>query len=470
MRPTIFACAPLACALLQLVPTRAIAAEGEQAPMVLRLGAAIEMALRNYPAMRASESEAAAARAGVGLAHTAYLPRTDLLWQENRATRNNVTGLLLPQSVIPSISGPVPVSTSLDGVWGSAAGVLVSWEPFDFGLRRASVDLAAQLVNQAAAGVELTRLQVATAAADAFLGVLAAREGARAAEANVDRLRVFADAVHVLVDNQLRPGADLSRADAELTAARIQLIKAQRTVQIAHITLAEALGLSGTSVEVDPEPLFTLPPSSPAATPRAETHPLAVAAAAAVETVRDRERVLEKSYLPRVSLQSAFFARGTGAPAIPETGHYGLLPDTANWAVGLSVTFPVFDVFPLRARRQIEAGNEAAERARHDQTILALKAQDARAQALVDAARLVAGSTPIELAAARETEARARARYQAGLANLTEVAEAQRLLAQSEVDDGVARLGVWQALLTEAAARGDLKPFLDLVDAASPTR
>jgi len=52
------------------------------------------------------------------------------------------------------------------------------------------------------------------------------------------------------------------------------------------------------------------------------------------------------------------------------------------------------------------------------------------------------------------------ARYQAGLATIVEVADAQRLLLQAEVGDAVARIGVWRALLAEAAARGDLSDLL----------
>ena len=62
----------------------------------------------------------------------------DALAQVNRATRNNVFGLLLPQSTIPSISGPVLGTNNLGTAWGSASAVLVTWEPFDFGLRRAN--------------------------------------------------------------------------------------------------------------------------------------------------------------------------------------------------------------------------------------------------------------------------------------------------------------------------------------------
>lgn len=433
-------------------------------PQPVKLEAAVDLALTNYPAVRAAQARAQAAEAGIDVARTAYLPRTDLLWQENRASRNNIFGLLLPQSVIPGISGPVLGTKSVDSVWGSAAGVLFSWEPFDFGLRKANTDLARALTHQADASVEVTRLDVATAAGDAFLAVLAAEQTVRAAEANVERMQVFARAVHVLVDNQLRAGADASRADAELAAARIQLIQAQQTAEINRATLAEMLGLAGTSVTVEAGPLLTLPPAMDAPAANLEAHPLAIAQTAAVETVRARERVLDRSFFPRFNLQTAFSARGTGALVNGDRDNSkGLLPDTPNWASGISISFPVFDIIGIRARRRAEASNEVAEKARLDQTMQALKAQDARAHALIEGARRIAENTPIQLNAAREAEARARARYEAQLANVTEVAEAQRLLAQAEIDDAVAQLGVWRALLAAARVRGDLKPFLQQV-------
>jgi outer membrane protein TolC len=73
----------------------------------------------------------------------------------------------------------------------------------------------------------------------------------------------------------------------------------------------------------------------------------------------------------------------------------------------------------------------------------------------------IAQNTPAERDAARAGESQARARYQNGLTSVMEVAEAQRLLAQAEADDAVARLGVWRALLASAQVRGDLAPFLE---------
>ncbi|HEY6269342.1 MAG TPA: TolC family protein [Candidatus Acidoferrum sp.] len=123
----------------------------EQAKKVFTLEQAVDFALKNYPAVRASLERVRAADAGVGLARTNYLPRADVLWQANRATDNNITGLLLPQSIIPPITGPATLSPSNQSAWGSAAGLLFSWEPLDFGYRGAKVDAARATRNRATA-------------------------------------------------------------------------------------------------------------------------------------------------------------------------------------------------------------------------------------------------------------------------------------------------------------------------------
>ena len=106
----------------------------------------------------------------------------DALAQVNRATRNNVFGLLLPQSVIPSMSGPVLGTNNLGTAWGSAIGALVTWEPFDFGLRSANVAAATAARAQAEAALKRTQFEVAVAAADAYLTLVAgAGNGARRA-------------------------------------------------------------------------------------------------------------------------------------------------------------------------------------------------------------------------------------------------------------------------------------------------
>jgi len=171
----------------------------------------VELALKNYPSIRSARANKSSADAGVDLARTPYLPRADLLWQQNLATRNNVFGLLLPQSVIPGISGPGLDTTSLTGVWGSAGGLLFSWEPVDFGLRKANVEVARAVSNQARAGESVTTLDVSATAADAALVLLAAKQTARAARANVERTEIFAKVVQTwLTMDELRAGTKVN--------------------------------------------------------------------------------------------------------------------------------------------------------------------------------------------------------------------------------------------------------------------
>ena len=224
------------CFWLLALPSVAVA---QEATAPLSLESAAELALQNYPAIRASQAQASAAGADIELAQNAYLPRVEMNWQSTRGTRNNILGVYFPQPGIPPISGPVlPNSSFSESAWGSGGGLLVSWEPFDFGLRKAGVELARRVSGEAEAKIGVTRLDVAAAAADAFLRVVAEDQAVLAAQANVERLETFSNAVHVLVDNQLRPGADASRTDAELAAARSVLIQAKRNAAVARVAAA----------------------------------------------------------------------------------------------------------------------------------------------------------------------------------------------------------------------------------------
>jgi outer membrane protein TolC len=327
------------------------------------------------------------------------------------------------------------------------------------------VETARAAERQAAAGVGLTQLDVGLGVGDAFFVVAMAVQAVEAMRGDVERRRVFADTVSVLVKSGLRPGVDLSRVQAELAQARTQLIQAEQAEDIARATLAEVLGAAGTPIVIQNDPLLTLPAVSPLPKPAPSTHPQALAQLATAEIFRKRQDALDRSWVPRFNLQAGYFGRGSGwdNQGNREGGGAGLAPDVPNWAGGLTMTFALFDFASIRAERSIEHHNEQAERATYDQVIQALTGKHAKAAATVSAARRVAENTPVQLSAARETELQAWTRYKAGLATVVEVAEAQQLLVQATIDDALARLGVWRALLGLAGARGDLQPFLELV-------
>ena len=124
----------IAVTLILCVPVEptVLAQSSGPASKVLTVEEAVDFALKNYPAVRASLERVNAAQAGIGLARTNYLPRADMLWQTNRATDNNVTGLVLPQSIIAPISGPVPTSPSNRKRLGKCGGTVVLLGTFRF--------------------------------------------------------------------------------------------------------------------------------------------------------------------------------------------------------------------------------------------------------------------------------------------------------------------------------------------------
>ncbi len=261
---------------------------------------------------------------------------------------------------------------------------------------------------------------------------------------------------------QLRPGADGSRAQAELAAARTQLIQAQQAVEVARATLSQFVGLEPAQITVSAPRLLELPPDQAPAPLDTATNPLSVAQDAVVEQLSTELRTLERSYFPRFFLQGAAYVRGTGdaLSGIDPGGLNGLAPTTQEYAVGLTVTFPVFDRASIRAREAGQSATIRAETARYRQIATDLKTRWNVAVATLGGARNVAANTPVQVAAARAITDQATARYQAGLGNIDEVAEAQRLLTQAEIDDALARLGVWRGLLGVARAAGDLQPFV----------
>lgn len=467
---TLFAKCQIILLALMLFPNASAAQANESAPKALTLEDALNYALQHYPAIRASLERVNSARAGVTLARTQYLPSLNGVYQDSRATQNQVDGIWLPTSINPAVEGPVG-SASGQSYWGSQTAALFSWEPVDFGLRGSVVGQARSVQEKSNADLAITRLEVSTAVANYFFDSLAAHQAVIAAQANVERWQVFNTAVHTLVDNSLRPGADASRADAQLALAKTQLYKAQQAEQAALAMLAALMGTAGTELNLDAGQLLSVPATqSLPASPLAE-HPFARDQIAAVREAQAQEKVLSKADYPRVFVQAEGFARGS---EISNNGTIignanGLAPARGNWIAGVTVTFPnVFDFKALSAQKQMSKAKAETEQALYDKTIQDLTGRVQAALAQLKSAEQIAQQTPIELAAARTAETQSRARYAASLATLVEVADAEGLLAQAEMDDAAARLNVWHSLFGVAYAQGDLQPFLNALRQPGP--
>jgi outer membrane protein len=416
------------------------------------------------PGVGAANRERDRATAGVDLAGSAWLPRLQALAQINRATTNNVFGMLLPQSTIPAISGPPAADARSTSVWGSAAGALLTWDAVDFGRRAAQARAATSHVEVAAAIVEGTRLQRQLAAGEAFLTLLAADARVRTATAGVDRARTLQQVVDAQVAAEIRPGADANRARAELARTEVLLEDARLDASRARIAVAALAGRDVEALRVAGGLESRIPDGSPIAA-LTRPHPHLVEWQARARAAAARRDAEARGMLPTLSLSGAVYGRGSGALAdgTLRGGSAGLTPDFPNWGVGVTIAAPLLDFKAVRARTAAAAAELAIAQERGDDVARDLAIRQASASAEVAHARKVADLLLPQLDAARTTERQVLTRYRVGLATIADVADAQRLLAQTESDAAVARLAVWLALLHAAEASGDLSTFLAAV-------
>lgn len=422
----------------------------------------VEEAWQKYPTVAAARAALGAASGSVQIARDEYLPSASVHAELTHATRNNILGAMLPNQTIPPVTGLAPNGPSGRGVWGNAMGVLLSWTAYDFGTRRAKLEFARAALGEAQARLDLVRYEVADQVADAWFRTIAAEQAERAFAASVKRWETALGAVSVLVASGLRPGADASRLRAELARAEASLFAAQEQTRHAQVELARFL--------LEPEKPIALrsdwvmrPYLGSESEGNAVRHPLLTVRAAEVSNLAAHAVLATREWLPKVVLYSSASGRGTGARNNGDfrDGAAGLYPDTGNWALGAGVTLDLFDWKRSRSRKEMRDYRVEEARAQETEASIALRSMAEQARASLIAARSIAGKTPEALAAAQELLAQSEARYQTGLGTITELAEAQRTLQQAEVDDALAKVGVWRAAYGVAAARGELQAFLD---------
>jgi outer membrane protein TolC len=321
---------------------------------------------------------------------------------------------------------------------------------------------------QAGAQVRLTELDVAAAAAEKYLETVANKQTIRAQKATVERMEAYNLVVHTLVNKGLRPGVDASRADADLSFSKIALIEAERDTDLARVDLSEAMGLAGSFIGVNEAPWVKRPTKMfTDSAADLDTHPFAMLRVAEVSTAAAQVNVVDKTWRPHLYFHSAMWGRGSGSRLGDQHPVAdGTVPQVANWVAGFSVSFPVLDYYQVKAKRRMAAHNEQAQQANYDLAIQILTQKDARARVLLDNARRIADETPVLIKAAKDNETKALARYRTGLSNIVEVAEAEQILARAQVTDAVAQVRVWRSILAVAYAKGDLRPFINLVVSA----
>ncbi|MBI3481564.1 MAG: TolC family protein, partial [Bacteroidetes bacterium] len=146
----------------------------------------LKRAETNYPLLKAKKFDVQARKDMVSYTKSSALPSLDAAYQLNYATYNNITGMATGQNFV-AISGPPSATNNYNGVFGSVGGLLLNWEPFTFGQRKAKIESAKayQIYQEADESQEIFQHQIRTA--NAYLDVVLTNELVKVYSKNLER-------------------------------------------------------------------------------------------------------------------------------------------------------------------------------------------------------------------------------------------------------------------------------------------
>jgi outer membrane protein TolC len=440
--------------MLFILNASAVLAQDQETPATrqLSLSAAMATALTHNPQVTAVREGLTAAEAQINTVRGGLFPRLDVSETYNRTTNPMwAFGTKLNQGDIAQSDFAPAELNDPDPVDNFATALTLSWQLFDGGNTWNGWQATKSQAAAAAQGVTRTEQQVAAQTAQAYVGMLLARENLRVIEQSLETAHAHSNLVASRYEGGFVVKSDLLRAQvriAELDQARLQ---ATNAVEVAAAHLNAAMGIA-----ID-TPLSL-------ATPFTKCRPLGEAFQTWQQSALAQrpdmlamnlryeaaERGIERAksgHLPHLSMHSAYEIN---------TEDFGDTHD--NWTLGAAVTLNLF------AGRQISSRVTAA-RAALRQLAAQREALAQQIQVETRAAFLSAQSTWQQIQVAQSALAQADEgvrivgnRYKSGLLTIVSLLDA-------EVADQEARMRHFKAMHDYKVARIQLALAAGVIDA-----
>lgn len=422
--------------LLIVAPFKAGAEDIIRKDELLTLQRCMEIAIIRHPTIVAAQNTVGANQSRVFEATANYYPQIAATAGYSRISAVSATAGNSSSS--PVVPETVTSSGSFDQYSGS---LTLSQLIYDFGKTSSQVDVQQFILTSSRSDLETTVEQVLFNVKQAYYGVLEAKRNRDVATDTVNQFQLHLDQAKGFYEVGTHPKYDVTKAEVDLSNAKLNLIKAENTVKVSKVTLNNAMG-------VPDAPNYTTEDNL-------AFQKYEITFAQAIET----------AYKNRPDLQSAIAKRMSSERAVDfaKTGYYPVLSGNAaynragssfpleeGWNAGVAITLPIFSGFLTKNQVEEAKANLGVARANEEtlkQSIL-LDVQQADLNLMV--AEESISNTELTVKQATENFEIANGRYAAGVGNPIEVADAEVLLAN-------ARTAYNQALYDYKVARATLE-------------
>ncbi len=442
--------------------------QSNEVPQNIDLKTAFTIAKENYPSIKLKMAEKEASAYELKSQQNNYLPNFVVQGQVLNATSNTVRGMFFPNEgqAIPVSGGIKTAGFTNDVVWTSFATGLVNWKFFNFGKFKTAVQAAKAGAVAAEADYQNELFQQQIKVGDAYFLSLMANDMLKSQKANLARVKALKDVTAAYTKSGLKPGVDSSLVNAEYSKATLQLLEAQRIASEQEVYLKELMGLKGIHrFALDTVIYFEQEPQPFELTSDYANNPRLIYFKSIVDVNEARIKAIRHSEYPSISFLGSGWARGSGISnaTLPDGSFQynksfsdGIGFRAYNWMVGISTIWNFTSLFKTgnQARAQKQVTTMAQER--YNEETLRIESEVERTKFRYHAAIETARQAPIQLRAAQDAYAQAKARYDAGLNSILELTQTFALLNRAEVDESMAKGNVWRAVIQYAAASGNM--------------
>lgn len=310
---------PAVFLLLLLLPIESHAGGGLGKGEILNLEMCVGLALRNNPAPLAARNTVIAAQSRVGQAKSNFYPQISL------------------SSGYRRLSAGGGAEDSLDRYSGS---LTLNQNVYDFGETSKKTEIAGLNADSSRYDLENVSAQTVLNVKKAYYGVLQAGRNRDVAAQTVLQFERHLEQARGFFELGRKPKFDVTKAEVDLSNARLGLIKAENAVRLARANLNNAMGVPP---DVSATPQYSIEDNL-----SFEKYDISF------------EEALSRAYRNRPDLQSVIAKRKAveGSVALAGKGYYPVLTGNAaygwngqdfplqrEWSVGATLSLPLFSGF-----------------------------------------------------------------------------------------------------------------------------
>lgn len=386
-------------ALVMIMAPVAWAAESIQPGETLDMQRCIAIALERHPSILGSAGSLRASQSKVGQAQASYYPQVSWSNTADRIHPTGGAGVLSGDTNYTKYQSDVSLNQTL----------------YDFGKTSSQVKVQALSADAARADFANTTSQIVYGVKEAYFGVLKARQNREAYAQAVAQFEQHLDSAKRSFEVGVKSKIDVTKAEVDLSQARLNLITAENALKIARLSLLNAMGVpDAPAFEIrDASSAIAVPPTLDEALTRGYAHRADLASASARRAAAERSIALARTgYYPVLSGNAGYGWSGQDFPLEKE------------WTFGAGLSFPLFNGF--LTRYQIDEARANLDTAKANEVLVKQTVRYDVSQAFANLSdakeRIALGEVTVRQA--RENRELAEGRYSAGVGNALEVTDA----------------------------------------------